>query len=118
MESRYQDLDCYQEAHRRGWVRDGQNMCKDDSLAAAGLTNQKAAFFSDPSELACKTLAVFSAARVTMPLTVERHSTVCRMALRAWRLDLMTLILGSYFLRVFLFLICEFKTMTWYFPQD
>lgn len=90
-------------------------MCKEDSLEVAGLTNQKATFFSDPSELARKTLAVFSATRVTRPLTVERHSAVCRMALWAWRLDLMMLILGSYFLRVFLFLIYEFKTMTWYF---
>lgn len=93
-------------------------MFKEDSLAATGLTNQKATFFSDPSELARKTLAVFSATHVTTPLTVERLLGVCRMALRAWRLDLMMLILGSYFLRVFLFLIYEFKTMTWHFPQD
>lgn len=73
-------------------------MFKEDSLAATGLTNQKATFFSDPSELACKTLAVFSATHVTTPLTVERLLGVCRMALRAWRLDLMMLILGSYFL--------------------
>lgn len=103
---------------QKGWVRDGESVCKEDSLAAAGLTNQNATFFSDSFELACKTLAFFSATCATMPLTVERYLAVCWMALQAWRLDLVMLILGSYFLRVFLFLICEFKMMTWYFPQD